>query len=93
MLYAHDGYPIDRIPSSSNSTLSLLNPDPDLGERYLRDAMERLGRTNPDDLDILLTLNPFELCPYYDPPNRQPGGLPLAALMHDLIPFISRKLI
>ncbi len=91
VLYAHDGYPIDGIPSAPNATLSLLRPEPALGERFLRDAMERLGRTNPHDLDILLTLNPFELCPYYDPPNRQPGGLPLAALMHDLIPFLFQE--
>jgi glycosyltransferase involved in cell wall biosynthesis len=90
-LYAHDAYPIEGFPSSKNATLRVLTPEPRLGEITQRDALERLVRVNPDDLDVLLLLNPFELCPGYDPPARPLGRLRLAVVMHDLIPFLFQE--
>src|SRR4051794_4542858 len=91
VLYAHDGFPIEQVPEAPNARLALLRPEPAQGERYLRDAMNRLARANPDGLDALLLISPFELCPYYDPPAKPLGGLTVATVMHDLIPFIYQE--
>ncbi|MBX6311669.1 MAG: glycosyltransferase [Isosphaeraceae bacterium] len=92
VLYAHDGYPIDLIPSAPNvirqATIAM---EPARGDRQMRDAMERLARTNPDRVDVLLLLNPFELCPGYDPPARPLNGPPMAVVVHDLIPFLFQE--
>lgn len=53
--------------------------------------MNRLARENSDDLDVLLILNPFELCPGYDPPARPLGGLRMAAVVYDFIPFLDQE--
>ncbi len=52
--------------------------------RYFR----RIARENPDALDVLLFPSPFELVPGYEPPSRSGASLPLAAVVHDLIPFL-----
>jgi glycosyltransferase involved in cell wall biosynthesis len=88
VLYAHDGYPFDKAPECANASIRFLKPDRELGETALRDVMERLARRNPDELDLLLILNPFELCPGYDPPARPLNGLKVAAVVYDLIPFL-----
>jgi glycosyltransferase involved in cell wall biosynthesis len=86
--YAHDGLPIDDIPSHDRVTLSLLKPEPAFGETAIRQAMERLARGNPHGLDTMVTLNPFELVPGYEPPARPLVGPRMAAVVHDLIPFL-----
>lgn len=93
VLYAHEGYPTDLIPDSSRAVRAAIDLDPSLGERRSRDAVERIARTNPHGLDALVNLNPFEQCPFYDPPTRRPGrdGLVLAAVVHDLIPFLFQE--
>jgi glycosyltransferase involved in cell wall biosynthesis len=91
VFYAHDGLPIDLIPESPRATLSLLRPEPTLGESRLREAMERLARTNPHGLDLLLLINPFELVPGYEPPARPLDGLKVATVVHDLIPFLFQE--
>src|SRR5262245_38306132 len=82
VLYSHDGFPTDSIPPGAR--VATLRIEPEWGESTLRDAMERLARTNPDDLDALLLISPFELCPGYDPPARPLNGLRMAAVMHDV---------
>lgn len=91
VLYAHDGFPIESIPVSPKATLSLLRPEPEWGESKLRDAIERVARTNPHGLDALLVLNPFELCPWYDPPAKPLSGMATAAVIYDLIPFLFQE--
>ncbi|MEO6809807.1 MAG: glycosyltransferase [Isosphaeraceae bacterium] len=91
VLYAHDGYPIESIPVSPKATLSFLRPELEWGESKLRDAIERVARTNPHDLDALLVLNPFELCAWYDPPAKPLNGLATAAVIYDLIPFLFQE--
>ncbi len=91
LLYAHEGFPSDQIPQSDNAETVMLARGCDRGELELRHAMDRLARTNPDGLDVLLLLNPFELCSGYEPPAKPIGGPALAALMHDLIPFIYQE--
>lgn len=86
VLYAHEGLPTDDVPDGWNATTSTVRPEPSL-----RDSMERLARSNPDRLDVLLLINPFELVPGYEPPARPLGGLKVASVMHDLIPFLFQE--
>src|SRR5262249_26862194 len=41
-----------------------------------------------DGLDVLVVLSPFERWSHYTPPGRPAGGLRLAAVVYDLIPFL-----
>lgn len=88
VLFAHDSFPIDQIPTSPRAELALVRPDPSTGDSHIREVMDRIARENSHQLDLLLTLNPFELVPGFDPPNRPLGRLPVAAFVHDLIPFL-----
>lgn len=88
ILFAHDGFPIDQIPSAPQAELALLRPDPTRRETRIGEALDQLVRDNAHELDVLLSLNPFELVPGYDPPNRPLAGLPQVAFVHDLIPFL-----
>jgi glycosyltransferase involved in cell wall biosynthesis len=88
VLYAHDGFVMDEIPSAPHARFALLRPEAGRGEVSARDAIDRLARENPHDLDVLLLLNPFELHHDYDPPARPLAGLRIAAVVHDLIPFL-----
>jgi glycosyltransferase involved in cell wall biosynthesis len=47
-----------------------------------------MASRNPDHLDALLLLNPFELAPGFEPPPRTPGGVPIVAVLYDLIPLL-----
>ena len=80
LLYAEDGPPTN-LPASF--PLTLLRPEP-----TVRDTVNRLTLTNPDQLDVLLFLNPLELTPGFDIPTRSPRGPKLAAIIYDLIPLI-----
>lgn len=91
LLYIHEDFPIDEIPQGDHVHLRQLGRDSKQNEWTLHDVVDRLARQNPDCLDLLLTLNPFELCPGYDPPPRPLNGLKLAAVVHDLIPAIFQE--
>ena len=87
LLYAHDGFPTDAFPAAPNAEIRTLRRDPALAERQLAQVMDRLAREDPDDLDVLLLLNPFELDAAYGPPAKPVHGPRLVALVHDVIPF------
>jgi len=88
VLYAHEGFPSDQIPD--HQPIRTIAVDPDRGEATIRQAMDRLVGENPDGLDALLILNPFELCPGYDPPaSRGSRGPRLSAIVYDFIPFLN----
>jgi glycosyltransferase involved in cell wall biosynthesis len=53
--------------------------------------MEALVRENPDGLDLLLVLNPFEVWADYRPPIRPLDGPPVAAVIYDLIPCLFQE--
>jgi glycosyltransferase involved in cell wall biosynthesis len=91
VFYAHDGLPTDAFPTAPNAVVRPLAVERDRGERTIGHAMDRLARTNPDGLDVLLTLSPFELHGEYGPPARPLGGPKLAAVVHDLIPFVYQE--
>ena len=91
VLYTHSGFPSEHVPTSPNAKPTALAIETSRGERYLRDALNRLATENPDALDALVTISPFELCPGYDPPARPLNGPILTAVVHDLIPFLFQE--
>lgn len=92
VLYAHPGEALDFIPEAPNGRLKLLAPDPFLGESTLLDALGREVLENPEKLDVLALLNPLEMCFTRQLPTRPVGGLPIVAVVYDVIPFAYRDL-
>jgi glycosyltransferase involved in cell wall biosynthesis len=87
LLYKHDGLPTDGLPEGSNTSTRTLPRDP--GGRASTTALARVVDSNPDGLDVLLVLSPFEPCADYRLPDRPVHGLRLAAVVYDLIPLLS----
>jgi glycosyltransferase involved in cell wall biosynthesis len=86
VLYAHTGLPGARIPVSSRAELHWLGS---AGDRLtVSQRIDRLARSNPDGLDALVVLSPFEHWSNYHPPARREGGPRLAAVVYDMIPFL-----
>jgi hypothetical protein len=59
LLYGRKGLPTDQIPTAPDALVRLLRPDPAPAETTRAQVMERLTEINPDDLDVLLLLNPW----------------------------------
>ena len=87
VLYAHEGLPTDEFPTAPNATRVVLRREPERGETRLSHVMGRLARENPEGLDALLVLSPFELHEGYGTPPKPLRDLTLAAIVYDLIPF------
>jgi glycosyltransferase involved in cell wall biosynthesis len=83
-LYAHASLPLDRIPTGPRAQLRRLGPD----TLTVSQRVDRLARVNPDCLDVLVVLSPFERWADYQPPGRPLDGLRLAAVVYDMIPFL-----
>jgi glycosyltransferase involved in cell wall biosynthesis len=83
-LYAHDALPIDGIPTGPRARLRRLGPDAWTPSQ----RVDRLARSNPDRLEVLVILSPFEHWSNYYPAGRRDGGPKLAAVVYDLIPFL-----
>jgi glycosyltransferase involved in cell wall biosynthesis len=89
VLYTYEGMPTDRVPPSPRARVHMLRFEP--GDVTLHNVIDRLARTNPDDLDALLLLSPMELYLAYNPPIKPLNGLLMAAVVHDVIPFIFQE--
>jgi glycosyltransferase involved in cell wall biosynthesis len=87
LLYVHDGLPTERVPDASRAEVRTLRPRWELGE-VMSPYMDRFARTNPDGLDVLVVLSPFEKWAAYTPPVRTPDGPRIVAVVYDLIPFL-----
>jgi glycosyltransferase involved in cell wall biosynthesis len=87
VLYVHDGLPADRVPTSTRAEVRTIRPRWELGET-LSPCLDRLARTNPDRLDALVVLSPFERWALYTPPAPPRRGLKVASVVYDLIPFL-----
>lgn len=87
VLYVHDDLPLLRVPESPRAAYRTIRPRWELGET-MGPCLDRLVRTNPDSLDALVFLSPFEKWAHYSPPPRDPGGPKMVAFVHDLIPFL-----
>ena len=84
VLYTHEGLPTARVPSSRASLRVSLGPVPTGTSARLRPTIQRLLDRNPDGLDWLILLDPFE--PNYGgcPPESPLGGVKVASIVHDL---------
>ncbi len=91
LLYSHDRLPIEDYPSGPNAEVRRIGPDRSRGETRLGQAIQRVAQENPDQVDALLVLNPFELHPEYLTPARPIEGPALIALVHDVIPFLFQE--
>ncbi len=88
VLYAHEGLPTDRIPSSSNAQQAMLAPVPG-GSYRLRPTIQRLLDQNPDGLDWLILLDPFDELYGGLPPEAPLGGMKVASVVLDLSPGVA----
>ncbi|HMB06040.1 MAG TPA: glycosyltransferase, partial [Isosphaeraceae bacterium] len=88
ILYAHDELPDHRIPTGPRAEVRRLRPAPERGEATVVHRVDRLARTNPDALDVLVVTSPFEHWADYLPPAHPRNGLKLAAIVYDMIPFL-----
>jgi glycosyltransferase involved in cell wall biosynthesis len=92
ILYAHEDLPVDRIPTSANASLRWLRVEPEYGVTTIPQVVDHLARTNPDSLDVLVVLSPFEHWSHYAPPPRPLGnGLKLVSVVYDMIPFLFQQ--
>lgn len=87
VLYSYDRLPFDRVPRLNKGSIRVVSIGRDEDDDSVRDRWEQLAAHNPDRLDTLLMLNPFELSPGFEPPPRVPGGVPIIAVLYDLIPM------
>ncbi len=87
VLYAHEGLD-DSGPRRLPGPIVELPRPSRTGRSPRRTALEDRLNRNPERLDALLLLSPFELCPDYEPPARPLAGPLIAAVVHDLIPFL-----
>ena len=81
-IYAHDDGSTDALPAVPNAVIRHLGRDAISPAA----AVERIAQENPDRLDLLLVLDPFSNRPGYAPPPRPLHGIPVAAILYDLIP-------
>ena len=84
VLYAHAALPAEGIPSAPNARLCWLEDD----ALTVSQRVDRRARANPDGLDALVVLSPFEHWSNYHPPARREGGPRLLAVVYDMIPFL-----
>src|SRR3954447_11059983 len=88
LLYAHDEYPRRAIPSGPRATLVPTDFGRPPGETTPAGRLEWLAQANPDRLDWLVVLDPFQPALGIGPPARPLGGLKMAAVVPDLTPFL-----
>jgi glycosyltransferase involved in cell wall biosynthesis len=87
-LYAHADLPSARIPTSRRARFRWLGSETLPDGLHATQRVDRLARLNPDGLDVLVVLSPFELWSGYSPPAPPGNGLKLAAVVYDMIPFL-----
>ncbi|GAC1469824.1 MAG: hypothetical protein NVSMB9_14150 [Isosphaeraceae bacterium] len=84
--YQHAGLPLPSVPRGPNVQLRLVASDSPF--RPAPSPLDWLVNDNPDALDVLIILSAFEYWRDYLPPRPTRNGPMLAALVHDLIPFV-----
>lgn len=87
-LYAHEGLPQERVTTDPRATIRLVGRESENESISPTQLMDRLVRTNPDQLDVMLVLSAFEPWANYCLPARPQNGLKMASVVHDLIPFL-----
>jgi glycosyltransferase involved in cell wall biosynthesis len=88
VLYVYDDLPAQRIPDAKGATVRWISQVSGSDVGTVTQRMDRLVRTNPDELDLFLVLSAFEPWDNYCPPSPPLNGLKVAAVVYDLIPFL-----
>ncbi|WP_169972615.1 glycosyltransferase [Tautonia rosea] len=88
VLYSYSELPFDRVPELTGPRVRIVSVGTIENDDTIRGRWQTIATQNPDRLDGLLLLNPFELGPGFEPPPRTPGGLPIIAVLYDLIPLL-----
>ncbi len=83
VLYTHEGFPTDRVPLSRAAQRVSLATIPG-GSNRLRTTIQRVIDQNPDGLDWLLLLDPFESNYGGIPPEAPLSSLKVASIVLDL---------
>jgi len=92
ILYGHEDFPTDQIPSTTTqASVRILHRDPSRGTPTMANVLEQLTKINPEQLDLFLTLSPFDMCSDFAPPPKPLNGLPMATVVYDLIPFLFQE--
>jgi glycosyltransferase involved in cell wall biosynthesis len=86
VVYAYPGLEASSLPASERLTVRELPSLEPAGQ-----AIEQVLRDDPDGLDVLLVTSPLEMYGAYNPPSRTLGGVRLAAVLYDLIPFLFQE--
>ncbi|CAN5617462.1 hypothetical protein BH23PLA1_BH23PLA1_11480 [soil metagenome] len=88
ILYSYEDLPTDEVPTSERTRFRRIARVPTDEEHTLGHVAERIARSNPDGLDWLLLLSPFETWQFYGLPARPLNGLKMASVLYDMIPFL-----
>src|SRR4051812_34987725 len=88
VLYVHEDLPTDRVAASPHAEVRRILGEEASGGMPLPARLDELSRRNPDGLDALVVLSPFERWGHYAPPPRRRGGPRTAAVVYDMIPFL-----
>ena len=88
ILYRCRDLPTDRVPDLGGPAVTTVDLGLDEADPSIQGRWADLAAHNPERLDALLLLNPFELSPGFEPPPRTPGGPPILAVLYDLIPLL-----
>ncbi|SIO62251.1 Glycosyltransferase involved in cell wall bisynthesis [Singulisphaera sp. GP187] len=88
VFYVYEALSAERIPEAKGATVRIIGQASESEGGTVTQRMDRLVRTNPDGLDLLLVLSPFEPWDNYCPPAPPLNGLKMAAVVYDLIPFL-----
>ncbi|AGA26574.1 glycosyltransferase [Singulisphaera acidiphila] len=88
VFYVYESLSAERIPEAKGATVRIIGQTSESDGGTVTQRMDRLVRTNPDSLDLLLVLSPFEPWDNYCPPAPPLNGLKMAAVVYDLIPFL-----
>jgi hypothetical protein len=88
IIYAHDEWPTDRLPAAPNARIVAVGANRAIDLKSRSDRMEQLALYNPDDLDLLLFLSPFEMDRDYRLAAKPLNNLKMASIVYDLIIFL-----
>ncbi|WP_406696112.1 glycosyltransferase [Singulisphaera sp. Ch08] len=88
VFYVYESLSDERIPEAEGATVRIIGQASEAEGGTVTQRMDRLVRTNPDGLDLLLVLSPFEPWDNYCPPAPPLNGLKMVAVVYDLIPFL-----
>jgi glycosyltransferase involved in cell wall biosynthesis len=91
ILYTYEDLPRDGLPTSARTTIREVRRRHDREEHTLQHAIERALLEDAEQLDWFLLLSPLETWQFYGLPHRPVGRTRAAAVIYDVIPFLSQE--